>query len=204
MHTPEISSEELATLENDRFFRIKSGLDDKVKDLFILLKGRLEEVVENGSAPLPEDLPWSPGRRYQGENHHGFPWRALDFPRAAKKPDLLIFRCLLLYGHSFSFHLILDGYWKELYLEPLLNARQRLGDLGFILDSRPSAWEWFIDHSDLYMCSSLQRDEMLQLANGQSHLKLSLPIPLAEFSRIPEIGAEIWRELQEIIFGGAD
>ncbi len=200
MHTPEINNEELSTLDNAHFFRVKSGLDDKVKDLFILLKGNLEAEVGNLLSSSEQDIPWTPGRRFQGENYHGFPWRAIDYPRAAQKPNLFLFRCLLLYGHCFAFHLIVDGDWKERFLEPLLKAQPKLGDLGFVIDSRPSAWEWFMDHSDLFPLSELGRDELLRLAQSQPHLKLSLEIPLSEFSNIPAIGTQIWRELQAILF----
>lgn len=200
MPTPQIGPEELAALDNDHFFRLKSSLDDKVKDLFTLLKDNLEAVSKNIHCPLPEVLKLSPGRRFQGENHHGFPWRALDFPRKSTKPDLFIFRCLLLWGHSFAFHLILSGQWKEHYLESLLNSRQSLGDLGFYIDSRSSAWEWFQDHPSIFPLSALQREKFSQLAHSQPHLKLSLFVPLSEFSQIPEIGCQVWDQLQSILF----
>ena len=197
MHTPEIHPEELAALQNEQFFRLKSSLDDKVKDLFTLLKERLEEVSKG---ILPSELSRSAGRLYQGENHHGFPWRALDQPHQASKPDLFIFRCLLLWGHQFSFHLILNGSWKDQYFASLSHALAPLGELGFFIDSRPSAWEWFLDPSQLYSLSGLSQEDFLSHAGSNAHLKLTLPVPLDAFSQIPDLGAGIWEGLSQALF----
>ena len=191
--------DELAALENASFFRVKARIDDKIKELFNELKQGIEDSPPAPNRQVPDVLWATPGRMFRGENHHGFPWRAVDVPRYGQQGNLFIFRALVLWGHHCSLHLILDGTWLTALREPILAHQAALADAQWQLDLRDSAWEWFQDES-LIDIGDFSETAL------QAHLQRPLPFkmsrfyPISELAQLPALAQESWQTLAPLLF----
>lgn len=194
----QLNESESAALQNAEFFRTKAKLDLKIKELFQELKHGLNAATAPLREQIPSEILAVPGRRHQGENHHGFPWRAFDFPRALSGSDIFLYRCLLLWGHGFSFHLILSGVWKDRYLSSLLSHLPASG-LPWLVDLRVSPWEW-LPGSELVELEAVSEAKLQQHAAGQPAFKFSLSIPAEKFHLVPAKGRAAWQAIQEACF----
>lgn len=199
MKSPGPTPDEMAALHNAGFFRLKLSLDDKVKELFKVLKLELEQSITQTKDSVPSELTSVAGRTFRGENHQGFPWRALDCPRQMAKPDLFIFRTLLLWGHHFSFHLLLSGKWKLRLLESLAHNSVLLnGD--WLIDLRSDTWQWQHPGQNAHICGqSLSQENLQQLSNLET-VKISRFLPLDKFGEIPAEGLAAWNSLANALF----
>lgn len=195
-----INEKESKALENAEFFRIKKGLDAKVNALFQELKKGLDAALAASDGLLPPELTAVSGRRYQGENHNGFPWRAFDFPRAISGPDIFLYRCLLLWGHGFSFHLILSGKWKAQCLSALYSLHATAAELPWCLDLRESPWEWLPDTEQVRPLSHFSPSAFKAALEQHPVAKLTCYFPVSEFASIPVKGTAAWQTLQEQLF----
>lgn len=203
MNVPEIDPSELAHLQDEAFFRLKGDLDIKVNQLFSVIKDLLGAELDSVPHQLPAELLQQAGRRFRGENYQGFPWRALDFPRSAQKPDLFIFRCLLLWGHDFSFHLILSGAWKARWQSHFHRAQPLLAEKGFSIDLQDSAWEWIPDPSCIHPLSELSPTDYAQGLAQHGHFKLTKRVAFDQFHQLPELALDLWKTIQQILISPA-
>lgn len=196
----QLNKKETAALENAEFFRTKASLDLKIKALFQELKPSLDEETAAFAAQIPPQLLQASGRRYQGENHHGFPWRAFDHPKAIAGADIFLFRCLLLWGHGFSLHLLLSGAWKERFLPRLASLPEPLRNQAWTLDRRENPWEWLPDPAAQLEIAEGHSAEFTAAALRNPVLKLSLQLPASAFPEIPQKAAEAWRSILQSLF----
>jgi len=195
MNESELRPEELQVLENARFFDLKAQLDAKINQLFSDLKPRIEERTRAVHANVPPELLRTAGRTFRGENHHGYPWRALDVPRFSQSGDLFIFRTLLLWGHHFSVHLILNGHWKS-QLVPRLGG----ASAAWQVDPREDPWIWFPPQPQGWPANALSPAQLQLLLSPARPFKMSVYFPLTDFSSIPDHATQCWSSLLPLLF----
>ena len=227
-----ITESELSLLKNKEVFRLKSALDQKINARFKELQKEVEARImlkgeEKMNRELPAELLVQPGRRFQGENHNGFPWRAFDYPRCSSKPDLLIFRGLFVYGQEAGFHLIATGKWQKTALSSIGNLRklekknEKLGVGNSLLNSlfidlSEDPWQWIPEKCTrvplaeilgssgngvgLETSADLGKGIALRIWERHPFLKISRPIPFEEIERFPQLGAETWELLQNLFY----
>jgi hypothetical protein len=192
MHSPRLSLSESNVLQDAQFFATKAAIDAKINDLFSELKNKILGCQPE-NARLPQEIWSTPGRIHRGEHLGNFPWRAIDCPRAYNGKDIAVFRTLLVWGHEFSFHLILSGKWMGEFARKL--SFETLAKDRWLLSLQESPWDWTLNeqsHTPLYSIRERHWDAVME---EHSWIKISQPLSLGAFSEVPEIGAKLWKNL---------
>ncbi|MCB0430899.1 MAG: hypothetical protein H6585_04825 [Flavobacteriales bacterium] len=72
---------------------------------------------------IPEPLTSWNAKIHRGENHHGLPWMAWDYPALMTTEDIFTFRTIFLWGQGITCTLQLQGHRLE-QLRPVLESSQ--------------------------------------------------------------------------------
>lgn len=198
---PELTAAELSVLSDHAFFHLKAETDAKVKALFRDARVRVEAQTERWRTDIPEEILRLPIRWFRGENYHGFPWRAFDFPRSYVETDIFTFRVLLLWGNHFSLHLLLTGKWMRKYLPTLKNATRFLGEADIWLSYQESPWQWEFDATTHRPLSGLWPEDFEAAVKERGFLKLSRRLPLAAYAELPAAAAATWEAMLTALYG---
>jgi hypothetical protein len=199
MSTPILSSIEAQVLQNKDFFLSKASIDVKISDLFEALKHEIDLKLQTNPLNWPNELKAQPSRVYRGENLAHLPWRALDCPRFFEGEDMFTFRCLLIWGTSFSFHLLLGGIWHQKISKILLNRLRSNSDTAWQLSIQETPWNWEMLPEHFRLLSTYTRTEIERQVEARNWLKLSISFPLAAFEKIPEIGSSHFAQILEAL-----
>ena len=189
-------SAEQATLNNAGFYVLKAQIDLKITALLQALKGDLIAQIGDKNLFFTQGLSPGNGRLYQGEHHGPFPWRALDFPVNFSKQDHFTFRTLLLWGHHFSFHLLLSGKWLDRFLPKLVQHLPDLAAAGLQISLQSSQWEWNFNSETHLPLDKASPHKVQELAAQKGFLKLSRLHPLSQADTLRKAGLETWKVLQ--------
>lgn len=195
MHDSLFDPLELDVLRNSEFFDFKARIDDKINALFGQLKAAISAELDRVSAQLPPDFPMTGSRIYRGEHHGPYPWRAVDCPVGFHRNDHLAFRCLLLWGHHFSFHLLLSGIWLERYLPSIVSQLPELARTDLQLSVQDSPWQWEFSNESHQHLGNLSTEKILKRAEETGFLKLSRLHALTDADTLVETGLETWKTL---------
>jgi hypothetical protein len=192
MHSPSLSLSESNVLQDAQFFTTKAAIDAKINDLFSELKNKILDCqLEN--ARLPQEIWTTAGRIHRGEHLGNFPWRAIDCPRAYNGKDIAVFRTLLVWGHEFSFHLILSGKWMNDFARNL--SFDALAKDGWLLSLQESPWDWTLNDQSHVPLVGMPKIQWDMVVNQHPWIKISQPLSLTQFSQVPHIGASLWKNL---------
>ncbi|MEM0996783.1 MAG: hypothetical protein AAGN35_06880 [Bacteroidota bacterium] len=192
-------AQELDVLSDARFFESKLRIDAKITSLFSELKAGIEADIAQTADRLPEGFPRSGSRIYRGEHHGPYPWRAVDCPAGFHGQDHLAFRCLLLWGHAFSFHFFLRGKWLTQYLPRMHTHFAELAATQLELSRQDDPWKWRFDRESHRPLAEITPEELDQRATATGFLKLSRRHPLAESATLVKTGRATWRTLQRCL-----
>ena len=107
------------------------------------------------------------------------------------------FRTLMLWGHHFSFHLILSGKWKTQYQDRLLDKALQL-PAGTRFCIHPTPWEWE-DQPEGYLLPEEIQNHRESLLN-QPFIKLSYFFPLRNWELLVDTGLHIWEQWASFVF----
>ncbi len=199
MPSPILNPIELRALHENEFFYTKAAIDAKISDLFGALKKEIESTLQNTVFGLPPALSATPGRLYRGENLDHLPWRALDCPRLFSKEDMFCFRTLLIWGTSFSFHLLLSGHWLDKYAAKLVEGHASLAASNWNMSLQESPWDWKMDPARYLPINCISQKDFEEKLHNRIWLKISIAYPLDEFERIPDHGARLFATLAQTL-----
>lgn len=200
MQQVKFNSEELSVLCDRNFMPLKASVTNKINELFGELKLAVKDKIESSTYEFPPELDIQSGKFSRGENYKSFAWRVFDFPRRPIKGDLMIYRALYLWGHHFSFHLILDGRQAKLFSEKLSANWKTLQDTGILFATRDTPWDWEISDQSHQLVDEKIGEQIPDFVSKHGFLKLSFAMKPEEYEKVPAVGAEIWGVLQKILF----
>jgi hypothetical protein len=184
-----LSDAELNLLCDAERFRVQQRTGVKISDLFGQLKLTLTPLVEREAHWLPQGCLAS-GKLSKGDRHHGFPWMALDYPAVFAPEGIFAFRAVVIWGHHFSFHLILTGKWREQFAPGLIDNAAKLEAAGLRKCLGATPWDWTQDELGLLSAPGAKDDEFL---------KLSQRLPLDRFAEVPAQGAALYALLADVL-----
>lgn len=194
-----LSPAETLVLHDSAFFITKATIDAKISDLFVALKLKVENLLQERPGSLAPALFAQPGRQYRGEHLDHLPWRALDCPRHFVGADMFCYRTLLIWGRAFSFHLLLGGQWYTRYAPSIVQAQQALGAAGWQLSHQDSPWDWRMGAEHYTPLSALSAEALADHVAAHTWLKLSITHALADFDTVPDRGAALFAQLLDAL-----
>lgn len=190
MNEMKLNDEELRVLKDADFFRIRQDTEVKIRQLFAELKLNLKPLVDSMAASLPAGCT-SSGKISRGERHEGFPWCALDYPAMFSREDIFAFRSLLVWGHHFSFHLILSGSFLRAYSDLVYQNAPALEAAGFKKAMHQTPWEWLNQEYGSLTKPGPGDDQFLRIAGF---------LPIDKYAELPQRGVESWQLIASILF----
>ncbi len=151
----------------------------------------LQVKINASPETVPAYLPPHSGRITRGSNYRGYPYRVLDVPASIQGMDIFLFRTVVVWGHSYSFHLILSGKWKTAFPADFPAIAHLFPQWYYSLEDSP--WEWLETDPGIFSCTNLLSGDHQRL---QAHpfLKFSLHFPLSQLPDLPQNGFSAWKD----------
>jgi hypothetical protein len=187
-----LDQEEINVLANTSFYEAKARLDLKVRSIFDELQTGLCRIGELNAAKAMVPAFPAHARFYQGEHHHGFPWRAFDHFADIKGKDMFIFRSVLLYGQAVGLHLVLTGAWADALGEKIRRGKKDLEAMGFTESIQGDIWDWRNAPGTYQAVSGTPQ--------SVGSIKLSIFFPTNALLSYPENAMQAWAKLLPILF----
>ena len=195
--------EELALIQDTRFFPAKAIITDKIKQTLHHLHKALKEEISATRFLAPEGVDFEAGQFVKGEHLLDFPYQYLDLPKLFTNAEKFAFRSLFWWGHHFIFALIVEGRHLPRYKENLLSAYERLADRGLYLLMTETPWEWRKDPLYLLEIRKDNKDDIASALASRSFLKIQrfieLDDPRFEKGEIVQEGRETFRLLMKVV-----
>ena len=195
----EFSPKELQLLEDKEILLAKKIILGKCEDLLGLLHLNLQDDLRKIDRDFPSYLLKNPGKLSRGENYHSFPYRLLDFPAFFQKTDWVFYRTIIIWGHYISFNFMAQGFALNPCLLKLKNLVDATGK-GIHVTKGTDPWRWIPSEEEEVLIDGLSVEKLEEIIRSSGFLKLSVYLPLSEYSKVPELGTAYWQLFREIFF----
>lgn len=198
-----LTPDELHLIADDRFFRVKARIMQKIRDMLGELHAGLKADLAGTTLLAPPGFDETRAQFVKGEHLEDFPYQYLDFPKHFSGDDKLTFRSLFWWGHHFAFALILEGDGLSRYKRNLINHYHAVAGRHLCLSLAPSLWEWKQGEGyTLPLCHD-RKSEVAAVLAGRPSFKLARFMALQDSAvkegRIVEVGREAFRAMLPII-----
>jgi hypothetical protein len=195
MKIPILSPEELSVLQNKDFMPLKFSAASKLEQRLGGLHQLLKAEVAASANKIPEPIRRNHGKQSRGENYRTYAYRVLDYPAALEKPDIFLFRAMVLWGHHFSFHLMLRGKFKPQFQDRIIKAAYSLPE-GLRFQIREDPWTWELEN---YLPAA-DIPDFDQNIRKMPYLKAGSFYPLDRYMEMADLGVQSWRQWAGLLF----
>ena len=139
---PQFTSDEIALIADEAFFRAKARAMKKVRALLERLYAELKEDLVGTEFLTPPGFDPENVQFVKGEHLEDCPYQYLDFPKHFAGSEKFTFRSLFWWGHHFVFALMLEGGRLVQFKQNLMNRYHTVAGRNLSLCLSPSLWEW--------------------------------------------------------------
>ena len=201
--THTFTTDELALLADQGFFRKKAAISVKIKQVLEDLHHRLEAEIASQSLLAPEGFDPQARQFVKGEHLEDFPYQYVDFPRLYTRENKFAFRSLVWWGHHVVFSLMVEGPLVKQYRRNLFNRYSEVADHDLCLCLSPSLWEWKAGPGLTLPITHSRRSEIAATLDHRTFFKIArfLPIddPAVETGTIVDEGVKAFRAILPVI-----
>jgi hypothetical protein len=182
-----------------QFFSSKDFIDKKreIQRKVSLLLSQCEKELRI-SADVYPSIWQATGKISKGENHKGYPYVVLDYPRRIYGQDIIIFRTMWWWGHGFNCSLILTGEWLEKYRKNFLAYLHLLYENQLYISTGASPWDNDQGEGALEAIDDLNRERLIYLIDKKPFLRISSFLPMEEWRKCPVFARQSFDKLQFI------
>ncbi|MEM8896451.1 MAG: hypothetical protein AAGC85_00035 [Bacteroidota bacterium] len=195
----EFNEEELNLLTDKALMPLKQRISQKLEDMLSELHTQLNINSLDSKYDLPESIFTQGPKISKGENYQTYSYRVLDFPRHIQQGDIFLFRSLALWGHHFSFHLILSGSYLEKYGKKLYTFSKSY-PAGFYWVTDETPWDWIYQPQTYTPLNKMGKDEIEKAVHEQSFVKVTCFLPLESYKKMQKTGLQSWQFWQRVLF----
>jgi hypothetical protein len=164
----------------------KNAILQKIKSFLEELQPKQQDILQQYSLHLPEDVLKISPKISRGENYKGLPWLVLDNPRYFQHNNIFAIRTMFWWGNFFSITLHLSGNNKAELLKKLSAHFSLLGESNFYIYTGQKEWEHDIDPDSYKRISSLNKEEIEKIVTENSFLKMAVKFPIDSLEVIEE------------------
>jgi len=201
--THTFTTDELALLADQGFFRKKATISVKIKQVLEDLHHRLEAEIASQSLLAPEVFDPQARQFVKGEHLEDFPYQYVDFPRLYTRENKFAFRSLVWWGHHVVFSLMVEGPLVKQYRRNLFNRYSEVADHNLCLCLSSSLWEWKAGPGLTLPITHSRRSEIAATLDHRTFFKIArfLPIddPAVETGTIVDEGLKAFRAILPVI-----
>jgi len=138
-----ISSDDIQFISDKNHIKRKLMLLDTISNRLISLNDQLKDQSRNWK--LAAQYLTTAGKISKGENHNGYPYLVLDYPRNFQQSNIFAFRNLFWWGNFYSSTLHICGIEQKRLAERILSKKEILIDNRFMINRIGSKWDNTID-----------------------------------------------------------
>jgi hypothetical protein len=201
--THSFTTDELALLADQEFFRKKAAISVKIKQVLEDLHHRLEAEIASQPLLAPEGFDPQARQFVKGEHLEDFPYQYVDFPRLYTRENKFAFRSLVWWGHHVVFALMVEGPLVKQYRRNLFNRYAEVADHHLCLCLSPSLWEWKAGPGLTLPITHDRRSAIAATLDHRTFFKIArfLPIddPAVETGTIVEEGLQAFQAILPVI-----
>jgi hypothetical protein len=192
-----LSADELDLVQDTHWLLTKNRIIEKAKDMFGLLAGRLQPLVEAGTN-LPETVRLFSPKVFRGEYYQGLPYVMLDYPRVFGREHVLAMRTMFWWGNFFSVTLQLKGSYLEMFGQSLVRNEGRLADAGYFIGVSEDEWRHDFE-ADNYLPLQKGVGLLEEAFRNKPFVKLAVRVPLSKWNEAGELIAQQHRLLLDVL-----
>ncbi len=174
MANVELTSEEIATVNNSGFLLTKNKAIEKLQQAFGDIATQYQSITGSTQSEWKRYCETAP-KISKGEQFEGLPYLMLDYPRTFSNTETFAVRSFFWWGNYFSISLLLAGQCRQLLL-PRLLTNPVLGD--WHLDTSPTPWNHRWDTETSPQLSNISK---ANVSNQEDFFKISKQIPLSQW-----------------------
>ncbi len=172
---------ELTALQNKDFFYLKRSATDKIIALFGQIAESIKALPEHRDFLFPEGTDASTGKISRGENYRQLPYIVLDLPRLFSPTSIFAFRVMYLWGHEFSFSLLLSGEALQTYLPQISAKFEYLQDHHLFVCMADTLWQHEFTHENYVSLFQTNKSAFLEQIGTHGFCKLSVPLQVEDW-----------------------
>lgn len=167
---------ELTALQNKDFFYLKRSATDKIIALFGQIAETMKGLPEHQAFLFPEGTDATSGKISRGENYRQLPYIVLDLPRLYSPLSIFAFRVMYLWGHEFSFSLLLSGEALQTYLPQISAKFDDLQEQHLFVCMGDTLWQHEFTHENYVAMFQISKSAFLEQIGTHGFCKLSVPL----------------------------
>jgi hypothetical protein len=180
------SDEELTVFCDTELIDTKTRIMGKSESGLKELAGRLKEWSEGWN--IDKKFLENPGKISRGENHRGYPYMVLDYPRNFALYSGVSLRTLIWWGHYIKITLHAHGTGNEWLIEHLVKNHDRIKKNNFMILTSPDIWSNRIgDYTEIPIIDTEFSDAIKEQLKINGTLRLSQFHSLTEMNRLVQI-----------------
>lgn len=194
-----IDADELKLISDSSLFIKKRLITEKIIRLYNQLHSNLLQSPAMKLFPGFEELIAKPEKISKGENLNGQPYIMMDFPASFSNTDVLAFRSLFWWGHSFSFIWHIQGkYLESISQEKLIRLKQSKNNVIWASYDN-SHWNYNIQ-KDFVPVADLEITGNNISGGGEKSLRIIKNLDLGDWKSIPDTGKGFFEKIIEILW----
>lgn len=180
-----------------QFFSDKEFIDEKreIQRKMSLLLSQCEKELRISVDAIPS-IWQATGKISKGENHKGYPYAVLDYPRRIDGQDIIIFRTMWWWGHAFICSMVLTGEWLKKYRKNFIAYLHFLYENQFFISTGASPWDNDQGEGALEPIDSLSREALISIIDKKPFLRISSFLPLESWQVSPEFSRKTFDKFQ--------
>jgi hypothetical protein len=182
--TKKISPEELKTLHNTNFFKVKASATKKIEHLFAEVRDEIKEEISKSKIVFSKEIDSVNGKIFRGENYLGLPYLVLDYPKHFSKGSVYAFRTMFWWGNFFSFTIHLQGKALEEQRVLLISNLPSLRKKGVFICVNSNPWQYHCKKDNYLPIDKFSDPELKKIFLEKGFIKLSRKIPLKDYKKI--------------------
>lgn len=190
-----LSKKEISLLKDTDFLLCKSEIIKKLESIFNETESSIREQLCDISFNFPNTLNITSGKISKGENYNGLPYLVLDYPALFKKNDIFAFRTMFWWGKFFSSTLHLQYKSLDYFRENLTSGIEKLSANKIFISVGETPWQYHYEQDNYKKCAISHADHI----KNCSFLKLSRKFRLEEYQQVPQLSAEYFHFLLNIL-----
>lgn len=161
----------------------------------------LLQEVQNTIVPLAPALDGFgiPPKITRGENYEGLPFVILDYPRVAKKEDVLFIRSMFWWGNFYSSTLHVSGIYRSGVRQNSTEQFPALASQNFHAGIHTDPWRHHFEPDNYQPLHAFSQKAFNVWAAEMPHLKIARYWPLEEWDDAGKNLIESWRLLAALI-----
>ncbi|MBC8047336.1 MAG: hypothetical protein H7Y00_11115 [Fimbriimonadaceae bacterium] len=167
------TNREKEILYDTEIFPLKRTATEKLYSIFGNLSTALKDTPIHKQFVFPPGTDTTTGKISKGENHLGYPYVILDFPKLFDKENLFAYRSMFWFGHYFSFSLLIGGDIMKQYTNHFFKNVESLHSSEIFFSIHQDPWGHTVKDPYYVLIDTLKTAQLKQMIFDNNYIKIT-------------------------------